>query len=255
NECKFYSIQKSLDNFDPSECDASIKYAKEKGAIYRGHALFWPHYNPEWFKTYSTNVEDNKAVIIDYITKILDHYKDEESIAYWDVLNECVKDDSDGDHVNLRVGDNSADYYLGWDTYPEDIFTLAREHTNPNVKLCYNDYYNDGFNKTKTDAVYSFVKSLKQKDLVDCVGLQMHNSCEIAPNYDQLYEVISRYESIGVEVHLTEMDISMKKCKSYEDQRKFYNDAFKACFDHSNCKVYTLWGLYDAESWIGEKYE
>ncbi|OUM61377.1 glycoside hydrolase family 10 protein [Piromyces sp. E2] len=47
-------------------------------------------------KVKNTNVEDNKPVIIDYITKILDHYKDEESIAYWDVLNECVKDDSDG---------------------------------------------------------------------------------------------------------------------------------------------------------------
>ncbi|OUM62492.1 glycoside hydrolase family 10 protein, partial [Piromyces sp. E2] len=212
---------------------------------YRGHNLFWPANSPDWFKTYSSDPQENKKFILNYISKVLDHYKDEDTILFWDVINECITDESDGSNVYLRYGDSKNDYYLGWDTYPEDIFTLAREHTNPNVKLCYNDYYNDGFNVNKTEAVYSFVKKLKEKDLVDCVGLQMHNSCNNAPNYEQIYEVISRYEKLGVEVHVTEMDVNMAKCSFHEEQRKIYSDGFRACFDHPNCNVFTLWGLYD----------
>ena len=82
----------------------------------------------------------------------------------------------------------------------------------------------------------------------------MHVSCNYYPTYEQLYQVISNYEEIGVEVHITEMDVSMKNCETHEEQRKIYSDVFKACFDHPNCKVFTVWGVYDSESWIGEEY-
>ncbi|OUM62491.1 glycoside hydrolase family 10 protein, partial [Piromyces sp. E2] len=202
-----------------------------------------------WFKTYSEDIEETKAYILDYITKVLEHYKDDEDLIYWDVINESVMDNSTSDQINLRTGSSTSNEFLGWDTYTEDIFKLAREHTNPNVKLFYNDYNaeaNWGKYNDKTGAVYNYIKSMKEKDVpIDGIGFQMHVSCDNAPNYDQFTKLINMYDEIGVEAHVTEIDVTMARCPNLEGQKKVYMDIFKACFDHPNCKVFTVWGAYD----------
>jgi len=254
NECKFYTIQSSQTrNFN--QCDQSLSYAKKFGAKYRGHNLFWPANSPSWFKTYSDDIEVTKSYIIEYITSVLEHYRDDDSIIYWDVINESVMDDSTSNDIHLRTGSKTSDEFLGWDTYTEDIFRLARNHVNENVKLIYNDYYceaNNGNFDGKTGAVFNYIKEMKEKEVpIDGVGLQMHVSCNDAPSYDDLYRLISQYEEIGVEVHVTEIDVTMARCNSLKEQKEVYMNVFKACFDHNNCKVFTVWGAYDTESWIG----
>ena len=185
----------------------------------------------------------------------MEHYKDDEDIIYWDVINESVMDDSTSDQINLRVGSSNSNEFFGWETYTEDIFTLAREHTNPNVKLFYNDYNaeaNWGKFDDKTGAVYNYIKTMKKKGVpIDGVGLQMHVSCDNAPSYDQLTKLINMYEEIGVETHITEIDVTTARCSSLEGQKKVFLDVFRACFDNPNCTVFTVWGAYDTESWIG----
>jgi len=259
NECKFYTIQSSeKENFKP--CDDAIAFAKTFNAKVRGHTLFWPAYSSDWFKSYSDDVEKNKEYMIDYVTRVLEHYKDEEDILYWDVINESVLDDSSETNIKLRTGSDTSNEFKGWeDTYTEDLFKLAREHTNPNVKLIYNDYNaenNNGNYQGKTGAVFEYIKSMREKDVpIDGVGLQMHISCNYYPNYDQLTTLIDKYAEIGVEVHITEIDVSMDKCKTHDEQRELYMDVFKACFDNENCKVFTVWGAYDSESWKGAENE
>ena len=254
NECKFYTIQ-GTEQFNTKPCDESIEFAKKFGAKFRGHTLFWPAYSPTWFKSYSDDIEEVKAYYFDYLTKVLEHYKDEEDIIYWDVINEAVNDDSTSEKYSLRTGSSDSNEWKGWDTYTEDIFNFVREHTNPNVKLIYNDYNaenNNGLINRKTGAVYNYIKEMKEKGVpIDGVGLQMHIGCNYYPNYEQLTELINMYKEIGVEVHITEIDVSMEKCQTHDQQRKLYMDVFKACFDNENCKVFTVWGAYDTESWIG----
>ena len=164
-------------------------------------------------------------------------------------------DDSTSEQINLRTGSSNSNEFFGWETYTEDIFTLAREHTNPNVKLFYNDYNaeaNWGKYNDKTGAVYNYIKSMKEKGIpIDGVGFQMHVSCDNAPNYDQLTKLIDMYEEIGVETHITEIDVTMARCDSVEGQNEVYMNVFRACFDNPNCTVFTVWGAYDKESWIG----
>jgi len=164
-------------------------------------------------------------------------------------------DESTSNDIQLRTGSKTSDEFLGWDTYTEDIFKLARDNVNENVKLIYNDYYceaNNGNFDGKTGAVFNYIKNMKEKEVpIDGVGLQMHVSCNDAPSYDDLYLLISRYEEIGVEVHVTEIDVTMARCNSLKDQKDVYMNIFKACFNHNNCKVFTVWGAYDTESWIG----
>ncbi|KAG4101693.1 glycoside hydrolase superfamily [Neocallimastix lanati (nom. inval.)] len=260
NECKFYTINGS-ETFNTKACDESIAFAKKQGAKYRGHNLFWPANSPSWFKSAydGKDPEEVKEYILDYITKVLDHYKDEEDIIYWDVINESVTDDSTPENIKLRTGSDTSNEFKGWDTYTEDIFKLAREHTNENVKLIYNDYNaeaNGGNFGGKTGAVFQYIKSMKENGVpIDGVGLQMHISCNWTPNYEELTKLISQYEEIGVEVHVTEIDVKMENCKTHDDQRKVYMNIFKACFDHENCKVFTVWGAYDSESWVGAENE
>eukprot|EP00833_Pecoramyces_ruminatium_P011830 jgi/Orpsp1_1/1185862/evm.model.c7180000095676.1 len=260
NECKFYSINGS-ENFNTKPCDESVAFAKKFGAKFRGHNLFWPAYSPSWFKDAydGKDIEETKEFILDYIAKVLDQYKDEEDILYWDVINESVTDDSTPTNIKLRTGSDTSNEFKGWDTYTEDIFTLAREHTNENVKLFYNDYNaeaNNGNFEGKTGAVFNYIKSMREKGVpIDGVGLQMHVDCTWTPSYEDLTKLITQYEEIGVEVHITEIDVKLTKCNSVEDQKKVYMDAFKACFEHENCKVFTVWGSYDSESWVGAENE
>jgi len=260
NECKFYTFNGS-ETFNPKPCDETVAFAKKYGAKFRGHNLFWPAYSPQWFQEAhdGSDPEAVKEYILDYVAKVLDHYKDEEDIIYWDVINESVTDDSTAKNIKLRTGSDHSNEFKGWDTYTEDIFKVAREHTNENVKLFYNDYNaeaNNGNFDGKTGAVFEYIRSMREKGVpIDGVGLQMHVSCTWTPNYEQLTKLISQYEEIGVEVHVTEIDVKRTECKSAEAQKEVFMNIFRACFEHENCKVFTVWGSYDSESWVGEENE
>ena len=125
----------------------------------------------------------------------------------WDVINEAISDDPN-EYIKQSP-------WSGIDNFICKAFKAARA-ANPNAKLFYNDYNvltMDGWRKTKADKMFKLVQQLKNDDCgITGVGFQSHVT--IHNEQDSSEEAVKahmkRYADIGIEVHITELDISCK---------------------------------------------
>ena len=86
---------------------------------------------------------------------------------------------------------------------------LEKTRSLSQAKLEIRDF-NIAFGGKKADALYQLVKHLKKSNLsIDAIGFQCHLNTNIDYNYDKLYENIKRFQDIGVDVYITELDVGM----------------------------------------------
>ncbi|ORX81617.1 hypothetical protein BCR32DRAFT_327255 [Anaeromyces robustus] len=246
NACKFVSIQGTKGKFNFNDCDNHLKKAQELGMDFRGHALVWHSMAPKWLENEDANTMKNS--IINHITTVLKHY--EGKIDTWDVVNEAIDDSSNGNGWNMR----KSFLYNKVPNFIDIAFQTARQ-VSPKTKLFYNDYNTEGI-WGKSESVYQFVADLKKRNIpIDGVGIQYHVSLENNPRFDKINDLISRYCKLGVEVHITEMDVSCdKNCWASDveqQQGKVFTNALQACLNNSCCTGFLVWGIGDNDSWIG----
>ena len=137
--------------------------------------------------------------------------------------------------------------------YIDIAFTAAAaaRGANSSVKLFYNDYSAEPMN-AKSDKVYNLVKGMKERGIpIDGVGLQFHISVEGHPSLDGIAQNMARLGKLGLEVHITEMDLKCPEGCSLNAQAKLYADILKVCMAEPACKVFETWGFTDADTWIG----
>nr|MCR4646102.1 endo-1,4-beta-xylanase [Oscillospiraceae bacterium] len=126
-------------------------------------------------------------------------------------------------------------------------------------------YYND-YNEYwdhKRDCIYNMCKDLYSKGLLDGVGMQSHvpaNSSGFAGT-DSYIAAMKKYLSIGCDVQITELDISLLDNNtpkySYTDQANKYAAIFQAAVDWNNnpqsdgrVTLVQIWGPNDGNSWL-----
>ena len=92
---------------------------------------------------------------------------------------------------------------------------------------------------------------------IDGVGLQMHIG-DRHPDIASVSANIARFTALGLQVHLTEMDVSLpvdpKGNASAADlrmQAETYRQVAEACLSHPGCTAIQTWGFTDKYSWIG----
>jgi len=246
NACKFVSIQGTKGRFNFNDCDAHYNKAKELGMDFRGHALIWHSMAPKWLEYEDSNTMRNS--IVNHITTVLKHY--EGKIDTWDVVNEAIDDDSNGNGWKYR---NSFLYQKNRD-FIDLAFKTARQ-VAPKVKLFYNDYNTEGI-WGKSESVYQFVADLKKRNIpIDGVGLQYHVSVQNQPEFNKINDLIGRYCKLGLEVHITELDVScVNSCNAGDvesRQSQVFTNALKACLNNSCCTAFLVWGIGDPDSWLG----
>merc|ERR1712151_536413 len=130
------------------------------------------------------------------------------------------------------------------------------------VKLLYNDYNilssGDGhWMKTKSDRVYELLKSMKDRGIpVDGVGVQAHLNTDW--DYPDLYSGmrsnLQRYQDLGLEVHITELDIEHNgqwDAAAEAKQAGMYRRLLEICLEFQACKTFSLWGFTDKSTWRG----
>ncbi|PLV57660.1 endo-1,4-beta-xylanase [Thermotoga sp. SG1] len=256
NEMKPDSLLAGIENgklkFRFETADKYIEFAQQNGMVVRGHTLVWHNQTPEWFfKDENGNLLSKEAMterLREYIHTVVGHFKGK--VYAWDVVNEAVDPNQpDG----LR---RSTWYQIMGPDYIELAFKFARE-ADPDAKLFYNDY--NTFEPKKRDIIYNLVKSLKEKGLIDGIGMQCHIS--LATDIRQIEEAIKKFSSIpGIEIHITELDMSV-----YRDSTSNYPEAprnalieqahkmaqlFEIFKKYSNVITnVTFWGLKDDYSW------
>jgi endo-1,4-beta-xylanase len=173
----------------------------------------------------------------------------------WDVVNEAVSDGGDG---ILR---EKSPYYeiVGNEEFIEKAFIYAHE-ADPNSLLFYNDYNTEV--PAKREKIYKLCKSLKDKGIpIHGVGLQAHY--DIYFDVSELKKSIELFSSLGLDIHLTELDVSIYKFEERgvdfetppEDRAKMQTELYEKMFAllreyKAQVSSVTFWGLNDGASWL-----
>lgn len=242
----------------------------------RGHTLVWHSQTPVWFfkENFDANGNWVSSAVMDqrmetYIKNLFQaiqtQYPELNLYAY-DVANECISDDQNrtanyggtrepGENIS---GQSPWVQIYGSNAFVEKAFTYARKYAPEGCQLYYNDY--NEYWDHKRDAIYSMCKSLYEKGLLDGIGMQSH----INANYDGFSGVsayttaMKKFLSIGCDVQITELDITMENGKyTLQQQADKYKAIFQAAMDWNKnptsdgrVTAVCIWGPDDANTWI-----
>jgi len=225
-------------NFDKEITDAN-KY----GMTIRGHALIFPSALPAWLHDGSFSKDELREILVNHITKVVQYGK-EKGVTEWVVVNEPYL------HGSSRTDDIFYKAFGGYE-YIEIAFQAARS-ADSNALLIYNDTDNHSSTGITTGLTMEIVAMLKQKNLVDAVGIQGHIG-DWVPIYNQK-DIEDTLKSYGLPVVVTEFDynltgVSGTEHERYEKQAQVYSDFLTAALN-SNCKKFTFWGISDSDTWL-----
>ena len=131
-----------------------------------------------------------------HITTVVNRYS--RKVDMWDVVNEALDDDG-----SLR---KTVFFEMMGENYIEKAFKFANE-IDPDVALAYNDY--NLYKPDKRKGAIRIIKSLKDKGIrIDAVGIQAHWDLDF-PSIELIEETIIELASTGVDVMITELDITV----------------------------------------------
>ena len=271
SQCSETNIGVSLNN-----AASIMDFCVNNNIAMRGHTLVWHSQTPLWFFKENFNASGNwvssavmdqrmESYIKNMFAAIKTQYPDLNLYAY-DVANECISDDSNRTANNggtREPGENISGQspwvqVYGSNAFVEKAFTYARKYAPESCALYYNDY--NEYWDHKRDAIYSMCKSLYEKGLLDGVGMQSH----INANYDGFSGVsayttaMKKFLSIGCDVQITELDITMENGKyTLQQQADKYKAIFQAAMDWNKnpssdgrVTAVCIWGPNDANTWI-----
>ncbi|WP_127534184.1 endo-1,4-beta-xylanase [Paenibacillus kobensis] len=256
NEMKFESVHPAEDVYTFEQADRIAALAKENDIALRGHALVWHNQTSKWmFEGKDGGLVDKETLFArmkSHIDTVVGRYKGQ--IYAWDVVNEAV---SEEEGELLR---QSKWLEIAGPEFIERAFRYAHE-ADPNAQLFYNDYNECG--PVKRDKIYTLVKSLLDKDVpIHGIGLQAHWGPS-DPAEDRIREAIEKYASLGLRLHITEMDISVFEWKDHradlteptaemqERHAERYEMAFRLFNEYKDViDCVTFWGISDDYTWL-----
>ena len=237
--------------FDFQQGDSLVRFAQAHNMKVRGHCLVWDHDNPPWLTEQRFTPEKLARLLREHIHTVMKHYSGD--VFAWDVVNEALNEK--GNAKDSPWYNRPGIGMSGQGTaYVEQAFRWAHE-TEPHALLFYNEAEAEGMNR-KSDAVFAMVRDFKNRGVpIDGVGLQMH----ITPDFDAqpLSANIERITLLGLQVHITELDVSLPVTqgavatkRDLELQADAYRRVLHACLMHQGCTAVQMWGFTDKWSWI-----
>ncbi|HKO54065.1 MAG TPA: endo-1,4-beta-xylanase, partial [Polyangiaceae bacterium] len=274
NDMKFNALEPSEGSFSYGNADKIVDFAISNSMKVRGHTLVWHSQNPSWLFSGATK-DTLLARMKNHIKNVMQHYKGK--VYAWDVVNEAIMDDG-----SYRTGSGDDDKKSRWyeiigPTYIAEAFRAAHD-ADPTAKLFYNDFYD--YIPAKQQGIYKMLKELLAAGVpIHGVGMQCHLNIEPSTKADNqgyhqsvqnLENAILLYSSLGLEVQVTEMDVSLYIPGISYTQSTFYTEAtftdaleiqqanrYKAFFElfrrHRNVITnVTLWGIADDNTWLSE---
>jgi len=244
NAMKWQDTEPQQNVFDFSEGDASVKFAQQNNQTIRGHNLAWGVYNPSWLENGHFTGSQLSQILAQHIANVAGRYKGQ--VYCWDVVNEAITDNSNAsDPLKTNV------WYPAVPDYIDQAFRNASA-ADPNAKLFYNDYSAEGLG-VKSQRVYDMVKTMLANGIpIHGVGLQMHVSTGYYPPFADVKSNIDRLSALGLEVHITEMDVGVKDTSPAELtlQANIYAGMLNVCLSNPSCKSFESWGFTDKYSWL-----
>jgi len=262
-------MQPQEGKFEFDLADKFVEFGVNNNMQIIGHTLIWHSQAPRWFFTDSEGKDVSPEVLTErmknHIYAVVGRYKGK--VHGWDVVNEAIVDD--GSYRNSKF------YQILGEDFIKLAFQFAHE-ADPDVELYYNDY--SEFVPAKREGIARMVKKLKDQGIrIDGVGFQCHIGLDY-PSLDEYEKTIQLIAGTGVNVMITEMEISVlpmpdwrvgaEVSASFEYQQKLnpyterLPDSVSAQLDQRYVDFFTLflkyqdviprvtvWGVNDGNSW------
>jgi endo-1,4-beta-xylanase len=278
---KWEVVHPEPQTFDFYPADQIVDFASRHGLKVRGHTLVWHRQNPKWLKEGKFTSSELAEILEKHIRTVVGHYRGK--IFAWDVVNEASDElhpgqlrstiwrDQPGIAIassrELRASNRASISPAGSESearsprqdygYIEQSFRWAHE-ADPQALLFYNEGAETEVMNAKSDAIYAMVRDFRQRRVpIDGVGLQMHIS-NLHADVASISANIKRFTALGVQVHITEMDVSLPvdangnaSPENLQGQADIYREIAAACVSHPGCTAIQTWGFTDKYSWIG----
>ena len=203
---------------------------------------------------FNGSADELDDILKDHITTVMQGVRtaaDGAKILAWDVVNEAVTDGSGGPFKD------SQPWYPKLPDYVDRAFKHARE-ADPEALLFYNDY-GVVTNNGKQDRIIDMIKGMQSRGVpIDGMGLQFHVDVYNPPTREHVAATIKRFGDLGLQVHVTEMDVKCDACWGTHGadplaaQAKVYEDALAACVEDNAgvCTAFLSWGFTDKYTWL-----
>ena len=230
---------------------ATLKFCEQNGIALRGHTFVWYSQTPDWFFRQNFNQGGNyvtkdvmnqrlESFIKNTFEKLAKEYPKLEVYSY-DVANELFVNDGGG----MRPAGNSKWVQVyGNDEFVMNAFTYARKYAPSGCKLYLNDY--NEYMPAKTTDIYNMAMKLKEKGVIDGIGMQSHLDISY-PNGQVYSTAVEKFLSTGLEVQITELDITSN---NEEAQASLFKEIFSIAVKHADkIPAVTVWGTNDSISW------
>jgi endo-1,4-beta-xylanase len=252
NEMKFGLIHPGPTTYAYSGPDALVAFAQANTMKVRGHNLVWDSQLPDWVTSPTTpwTATTLSAALSDHIANVVGHYKGE--VYAWDVVNEPF--DGNGNVRSLIWYDTPGIGFAGQSTkYIEQALDWAHA-ADPAAKLFVNDYGVETGN-AKSDGMYAMAQDFVKRGVpLTGVGLEFHidTTFDTPANLTSLSQNIQRFGSLGLEVHITELDVRLPDdtAASLAIQAQTYKDLINVCLAQKACTAFQTWGFTDKYSWV-----
>ncbi len=258
NDMKMANIFRGPGDYDFSDGDVIVAYAKANGLRVFGHTLVWHSSIPGWLNNYDGTDEEFTTLIENYVKATVAHFAEEKMtvngeevsvVAGWDVVNEIFEG------AGLR---NSIFRERMGNDYASKLFTWARE-ADPNVKLFYNDF-NTEFETAKRNAMLNMVNNFKENSIpIDGIGFQMHVNHDF-PNENAIEDAVSAAVATGLLIHFSELDVkanfndditelTQERAEAQEAKYRIVAEQYHAVPPAQQFGI-TIWGMRDVDSWL-----
>ena len=243
-----------------------LNYCRDNNIPVRGHVLVWHSQTPDWF--FKEGFQDDgdwvsKDVMLqrmeNYIKNVFAALEEEYptvNFYAWDVVNEAWLDNG----VPRTGGGQSENAnYSGWvkvfgdNSFIEPAFEYARKYAPANTKLYYNDF--NEYMPQKTDAICKMALELKDKGLIDGIGMQSHLDVGF-PNVSTYKKALEKFVETGLDIQVTELDITTSDTSEagFEKQAEMYKGIMDACVEYADSiSAVVFWGTTDDKSWRAAK--
>lgn len=214
NAMKWEGLHAHPEGYDFTQADAIIAFTQAHNIKMRGHTFVWHRALPPWVQRETDKAAATK-MLEDHITTVATRYKGK--IHSWDVVNEAIymKDNTPG---NFRD-----DYWykvLGPSCL--DIAYRTAHAADPKAILAYNEWgleYDNLADPKKRVAVLAMLTDLVKRGIpVQALGMQSHLRAGSGEHFGPgLPEFIKAIKGLGLEIFITEMDVSDSRLPATTD--------------------------------------
>ena len=110
-------------------------------------------------------------------------------------------------------------------------------------------------NLWKSDAICKMALELKDKGLIDGIGMQSHLDVGF-PNVSTYKKALAKFVETGLDIQVTELDITTSDTSEagFEKQAEMYKGIMDACVEYADSiSAVVFWGTTDDKSWRAAK--